>query len=145
MQQLQQWFEPLLWTIGVIMALVGFYQAVIRPINKGIKKTVDVHKEIQDSFNTIRNDIEAVSDKLSSVQNDVAALKAKHEQSDGIQLSIIRDRILDIYLRNCKSDTISMEELETVNDLYMSYQALGGNSFISHLMEDLNKKTAHPL
>lgn len=70
--------------------------------------------------------------KNKKIINDINLLK------QGI-CALQRDTLLKLY-KTCESrDWCSVEEKESINELYESYHSLGGNSFITDMIKHINK------
>lgn len=55
------------------------------------------------------------------------------------QRSLIKARIVQTHDTSCEKGYIGKYSLETVEDLFKQYTALGGNSFIVGMMEDIRE------
>ena len=55
------------------------------------------------------------------------------------QRSLIKARIVQTHDSCCEKGSIGKYSLETVEDLFKQYTALGGNSFIVGMMEDIRE------
>ncbi len=66
--------------------------------------------------------------------------KTKEEQKRILegQRCILRDRMLRIYYANQEKKTIRQYEFENFVLLYEAYKALGGNSFIDKIYDEVN-------
>ena len=54
----------------------------------------------------------------------------------GVQC-LLRNVIKDMYYSNRESKTLREYERKTLDSCYEAYKALGGNSFITHLVEEM--------
>lgn len=57
---------------------------------------------------------------------------------DGVRC-ILRSEILHTYYRHREAKKIRQYEYENVVFLYKAYKALGGNSFIDHIYQEINE------
>lgn len=53
-------------------------------------------------------------------------------------IEIIKNIIIDKYYILKRTNCITLEEKEYINDLYNEYKKLGGNDIINHIMLDIN-------
>ena len=78
-----------------------------------------------------------------------AALLIKHIRERLLGLGLIKDGIMwllateirKIYYRNLENQRLRQYEYETVSFCYKAYKALGGNSFIKHIVEEMETWT----
>lgn len=54
-------------------------------------------------------------------------------------ISVIKNIFIDKFYMHKNKGCISLNEKETLNNLYIEYKKLGGNGIIDDLMEDLDK------
>ena len=58
------------------------------------------------------------------------------KQREGMKC-LLRGRMLNVYYKNKEGGTIRQYEYENFCAYYESYKALGGNSFITHIAEEV--------
>lgn len=58
------------------------------------------------------------------------------KQREGIKC-LLRGRMLNLYYKNRENETIRQYEYENFTAYYESYKALGGNSFIDHIADEV--------
>lgn len=64
--------------------------------------------------------------------------KKSHDKLEISQQRQIKKDLLDMYRQAQKCDYVLIYELEIFNNLYDSYKALGGNSFIDEIHDKYN-------
>lgn len=116
---------------GAIATILALLTVVITPLRKKvvgwISKTSD-----KDGINGKIDNLTTLVEK-SIEQND--KLQADMDkQSEALKASI-RNSILNLYYKCMAKKSITTFELQNITELYSNYQALGGNSFVSHIME----------
>ena len=139
---------------GSLITIITFCTLVFKPLRerfiKWIRKIMnreEIDKEIvsvNDKFNKEISGINEKIDKLTElvektvVQNDNLQSEMS-KQSEALKASL-RNSILKIYY-DCKTKGyITTFQLQNVTELFENYKALGGNSFISHLMDEILNK-----
>lgn len=138
MNELQQWFAPLLWIIGTITALGGFIRFC-----KPLWNIVQAPKEMQGQFQCFREDMDAhfiaVNTRLDKYDEDLQHLKARAESADTIQLSLLRSGIVSSYHTAMDKGEIPDNLYRTICDMFESYKKDGGNSYIETVMEQVEE------
>lgn len=67
-------------------------------------------------------------------------LKKQKYQQDSLKMgmqAMLRDRIVDAYYKAIDRGYMPIYMMENVNQLYEQYHNLGGNSFVTHLIEEM--------
>lgn len=130
--------DAILYVCGAIASIAG--AAAI--LNKLLKKTIEnttkdsISKEMdknQEKLNCQINEIKCALDNYIQSNNDA------NEIVKSSLLSITRDRINQAHAFYMQNNFIGTYSLSVLEDLFASYQKLGGNSFISKEMQDLRE------
>lgn len=50
---------------------------------------------------------------------------------------LLRDRILSLYYQNCEQQSLKIYEYENICYMYKQYKALGGNSFVEKIWNEI--------
>ena len=120
--------------VAAIAAAVGIISNVIKKTIKNvsgevIKSTLsECHKRISDEISNLNKKLNDYSEK--SAEND--------ELLKNALMNLIKARINQEHTSYAKKSTIGAYSLATLDELYVSYKQLGGNSFIEHEMNDLH-------
>lgn len=111
-------------TIGLsafVIALSNIYQFIKKP-----------KQMLEDYHNKEREEILTMIKEVIQEEN-------KKSQVNCVQHTVVLKLVLStqierIYWQGLESETLYLYNLETLNLLYESYKALGGNGYIEHLM-----------
>lgn len=79
-----------------------------------------------------------VSNKKQAKKNKDDSEKKSEDIKEGLKC-LLRSKMLETYYKRQKSKQIRQFELENFIHLYESYKALGGNSFIDEVHEEVMK------
>lgn len=130
--------DVILYICGAIVSIATAVGIVSKYFTKIIKK--NIKESIDESMKTYQ----AESDKKIMELKNV--LETHIENSDGsndlikdVLLSLTRDRINRAHSYYMNREKIGTYTLSTLEDLYVSYLKLGGNSFVHKEMEDLRE------
>lgn len=137
MAELQTWFAPLLWILGTITALVAFIR-LCKPIWNLFQGPKEMTKSLNDvSAKLDKNHLEAVG-RLDTVDATLHQLQENDKVMEGVQLSLLRDRLNQGYHYYVIEGELPEEAYRSFCEMYSSYKKLGGNSFIDHVMEQIH-------
>lgn len=73
------------------------------------------------------------------MEDHVKISEAKFSKTEGVQLSILRNMITDIYYRYKDAQKLPMYEKESLHHMYDDYVSRGGNSYIPSIVEIMDK------
>lgn len=129
--------------LGSILTVSAVLTLFVKPIRekfaKWINKTANT-QEFENKFTDINSKIDNLTtlvEKSIEQNNELQAEMIK--QSEALKASL-RNSILKIYY-DCKAKGyITTFQLQNVTELFENYKALGGNSFISHIMDEIFTK-----
>lgn len=113
--------------------------------DEALKDGKQERKEIRDVIEKIakQNDeqyamIAHQDEKINSLCDDVKALKQQGNRNSQADRDMLRDAILRIYHRCYEVDGwITVNDLESLQHMYSSYIALGGNGMIPSIREKI--------
>ena len=94
----------------------------------------EMKKHLAENTKERREQIKEIKDQIDDI---VSFDKKNHEALK----DMIRERIVSVYYANLENKSLHYEEWETVCELANSYFSLGGNHFISNLMEQMKQWT----
>lgn len=116
---------------GAISTTIALIILIIKPIrNKFVSwvgKTADT--------DGINKKIDRLTELVETTVEQNKELKAEmNKQSEALKASI-RNSILNLYYKCLAKGYITTFELQNVSELYANYKSLGGNSFISKVVD----------
>lgn len=119
--------------ISAIVVITGFITMLIKPIRKRliswithINKTDDTKEELRNLGTLIEKQV-ALHESLSE-DNEL--------QKEAIKC-LLRNEIVSIYYKNCDKCELTVHQFENLTSLYEAYVALGGNSFVKKLYDEI--------
>lgn len=126
----------IVYICGVITSIAAAVTVIIGVLKKAIKKATE---------DTIKTEVsslkESFDEQLKALNEKLLEYRAVQDNTDEVikkaLLNTTRDRINqahDIYM---EKEYIGAHSLFVIEELYTSYKALGGNSFIDRQMEDI--------
>lgn len=118
---------------GAISTTIALIILIIKPIRNKfvlwVGKTADT--------DGINKKIDRLTELVETTVEQNKELKAEmNKQSEALKASI-RNSILNLYYKCMSRGTITTYELQNISELYANYQALGGNSFVSLIMDSV--------
>lgn len=120
----------LIVTVG---SAVGVIIKVLKKFLKGI--TTDIlRSELSSYQSSINEKLEDMNDKLCKF---IEHQESSNETMKDSLLASTRDRINQAHDYYMRKGFIGAHSLYVIEELYSTYTKLGGNSFISHQMEDI--------
>ena len=125
---------------GAIATIIALLTLICKPLRSKFAKWVNKTANT-DEFNKKFDDINAKLDNLAELvektieQNDKLQ-EELNKQSEALKASL-RNSILKTYYCCQKQGYITTYQLQNVTELYNNYKNLRGNSFVSHLVEDV--------
>lgn len=129
--------------LGSVLTVSAVVTLLVKPIRekfvKWINKTANT-QEFENKFININDKIDNLTTLVEKSIDQNNILQAEmSKQSEALKASL-RNSILKIYY-DCKAKGyITTFQLQNVTELFENYKALGGNSFICHLMDELLSK-----
>lgn len=121
--------------IGAIVAIVKFFKKTTDSLKEAVEKIVNDGNAAQN------DDIKALIEGQETLKKDVEALSEMVDNSRFANQAALRSTIVNVYYKYKDCDEIPFYEKENLDKLYAAYQAVGGNSFVSKLYEELSKKS----
>lgn len=122
--------------LSTLLTVSAVVTLLVKPIRekftKWVRKTSD-SDDINDKIDNLTDLVEKSIEQNNKLQVEMS------KQSEALKASL-RNSILKIYY-DCKAKGyITTFQLQNVTELFENYKALGGNSFISHLMDEILNK-----
>ena len=133
-----------------ILAIAGVVSLIVSGYKRGEKKIISNYLEKIDKEN-ISGSVSEIKEQLTSIKSDLdefrriykADTKQNKEEMNKIRRNLLdntRSRLIELYKYYIDKEDIDENQLYVLNELYDSYEALGGNSFILRQKEDINDK-----
>lgn len=151
-------------TLGDILSILS----IIASLWAAVKLVKEIRKPREDRDKAIDKSLKEHTDKLEEHDNILASHTVKldkidttlenvseaiHESSESSRdadiliktaiCSIQRQTILDACTKCLESGKASLEQKETISSMYKSYHDLGGNSFVTQIVEQVMKLPLH--
>ena len=128
--------DIILYICSAIVSIAGAAAILSKILKKTIERTTkdSISKFMRESQQKLDSQIEEIKDSLSEymrINNDA------NEIVKSSLLSITRDRINQAHTLHMQNKFIGTYSMSVLEDLFASYQKLGGNSFIFKEMQDL--------
>ena len=132
-------------TFGVSGLLLFFVKRYYEKKDEALKEGKRERREIKDAIDKIAKQNEEQyamiafqNDKISSLSDDIKALREQGSQNSQADRDILRDAMLRIY-HNCYEvkGWISVNDLESFQNMFESYTALHGNGMIPSVREKI--------
>lgn len=134
---------------SVIVAIATAVTVIVKTVNNTVNKItkITIDKALKDNKEEIHNDIMMNHDALSSSLEDINSkltdyILSNNNNNDIIRSNLLattRDRINQAHDYYVAKKYIGVHSLSVLEDLYSSYKALGGNSFVEREMKDLRE------
>lgn len=132
-------------TLGVSGLLLFFVKRHYEKKDETLKEGRQERKEIKEAIEKIakQNDeqyamIASQDEKINSLCDSVNTLRQQGDQNSQADRDMLRDAILRIYHRCYEVDGwIAVNDLESLQHMYDSYIALGGNGMIPSVREKI--------
>lgn len=126
----------IVYICGVITSIAAAVTVIIGVLKKAIKKVTE---------DTIKTEVsslkESFDEQLKALNEKLLEYRAVQDNTDEVikkaLLSTTRDRINQVHDIYMEKQYIGAHSLFVIEELYTSYKALGGNSFIDRQMEDI--------
>lgn len=139
--------------LGIIAAAYTFYKMVKElkkpreEKDKKIENNLKEHTETLGKHETILNDhttkLEKIDHSLELISDDIKESSEYTKESDDLikaaLCSMQRQSLLNECEKCIKRGFATLEQKETITSQYDSYHALGGNSFVTTLYEQVMK------
>ena len=133
-----------------ILAIAGVVSLIVSGYKRGEKKIISNYLEKIDKEN-VSGSVSEIKEQLTSIKSDLdefrriykADTKQNKEEMNKIRRNLLdntRSRLIELYKYYIDKEDIDENQLYVLNELYDSYEALGGNSFILRQKEDINDK-----
>lgn len=121
---------------SAIVTVAGAIAIITKVVNNTVKRIASetIKNELSKSQSEIVETMNDLSKKLNDFCKDQTSV---NNQLKASLLASTRDRINQAHDYYIKKKYIGAHSLFVIEELYASYKDLGGNSFISHQMEDI--------
>jgi len=147
--------EITLGDIAVLLGLIAAFWAFLKMVkeikkpredkDKKIEADLKDHKDTLNKHENILNDhtvkLEKIDSSLDLISNDIKESSEYTKESDDLikaaLCSMQRQSLLNECEKCIKNGFATLEQKETITSQYDSYHALGGNSFITKLYEQM--------
>lgn len=127
-----------------VLVIASFIIMLIKPIR--VRFTLWITKQARTEV--IIERLDKIDATISSVDKDVGNIKCQlsehiikndndFKSSQAAHMMSLRCQIREIYTRNYTIKQLTIREQRDVYDLYEAYSALGGNSYIKHMLEEM--------
>lgn len=113
--------------IGWVTVIVGAILAISR------KARFYIQRVIKNDANS-----EQLAKSVADIKKDVESLVEAKTKSDRAVQSLLRNELTNIYYSGVDKKILIGHEKENVNKLNDSYKSLGGNSYVSELVDEMN-------
>ena len=132
-------FKDIAVILGCITSTITVITLVMAAIPKFRKKVADWIRGKSGSSN-IEKDIAQVKYMLEKHMADDMSKKEGIALQKEAMKCMLRDTITHIYYKRVNSGEIPVYEMEDLVHLYESYKALGGNSYVKNLYDQMTKE-----
>lgn len=136
--------------ISSVLLIVGFIVTTVKPIRARFAAWVTKQAKTTDlisRLDSIDSNIKTVNDEVSHISSNLTAHIAENtvdiKNANRAQMMSVRCQIRDIYVHNLPKKSLSIREQRDIHDLYDAYLALGGNSYIHTMVEEMKDWHIH--
>lgn len=134
MENIQAWFEPLLWILSTITAL-GLFARFCKPIWNFIQLPKELCKTMKSLKEDMDTHFERIDKRIDKFEIDIAELKEIDNLTKEVQQSLLRDRLLQGYHFYKERGGIPGEAYRSLCEMHEIYKARNGNSYTDSVME----------
>lgn len=150
-----EWLQPVCNIIiivgGAIMAIKNVSEWFGKPIRLFKKKTDESFKEkvleiIKEETPKLLNDEQYLSkikqEILKEMQGELDQISHLAKQYEALAISakdVLREKIMQIYFKNKKDKAMTLHEKEALDQYYIDYKAIKGNSYIDKYYNRMKK------
>jgi hypothetical protein len=150
-----EWLQPVCNIIiivgGAIMAIKNVSEWFGKPIRLFKKKTDESFKEkvleiIKEETPKLLNDEQYLSkikqEILKEMQGELDQISHLAKQYEALAISakdVLREKIMQIYFKNKKDKALTLHEKEALDQYYIDYKAIKGNSYIDKYYNRMKK------
>ena len=150
-----EWLQPVCNVIiivgGAIMAIKNVSEWFGKPIRLFKKKTDESFKEkvieiIKEEVPKLLNDEQYLSkikqEILKEMQGELDQISHLAKQYEALAISakdVLREKIMQIYFKNKKDKAMTLHEKEALDQYYIDYKAIKGNSYIDKYYNRMKK------
>lgn len=141
MTELQAWFQPLLWVLATITAIVAFIR-LCKPVWKIFTAPADFSKQLSIFSQEMHDKFADMNERMDRQDADLLALREREKKMSDVQLSLLHDQIRVIYHQAEKDGHISTSDFERVEQLHAQD---GKDPIIDHFVDvltEMHKKEA---
>lgn len=142
MEDLKAWFEPLLWILGTITALVAFIR-----LCKPVWKVFSAPKDLTDKIDVLNSKLDEhfvdadakfgkIEEALDAQTANIESLTSWNQKEDSITLSLLHDAIVQIYQEAKEKGSISEVSYYRACELYKKN---GNSQYIDSIMTALTE------
>ena len=130
--------EVLVSICASIVTVSGAVTVIWKILSKNIKQQFDelIETSVKELDSRFSQDLDSIKEKLDTQSEENVSMV---KQVSEALLNITRDRINSAYEHYIKKDYIDAHTMFTLEEVYKSYVALGGNSFVQEQMLELRK------
>lgn len=150
-----EWLQPVCNVIiivgGAIMAIKNVSEWFGKPIRLFKKKTDESFKEkvleiIREETPKLLNDEQYLNkikqEILKEMQGELDQISHLAKQYEALAISakdVLREKIMQIYFKNKKDKAMTLHEKEALDQYYIDYKAIKGNSYIDKYYNRMKK------
>ena len=138
MVALHEWFQPLLWVLGTITAIIGFIR-LCKPIWDLLETPKKLNNSLLKLNNEITNHFKTIDERLNELDLCMQSCKVQNDLSIEGQINLLRDRLSQGYNYHSERGKISEDAYRSLCEIYAIYKKLGGNSYAANLMGKIDE------
>lgn len=135
MTELQAWFQPILWVLATITAIVAFVKLII-PAIKHFMKPAKLEKVLEGHIENISKKLDHFDDRLDTIDDNLDDLMSKVNRNEDVELALLHDAIVQIYHFSKSRGGVYAEDYARACELY-KYN--GKSQYIETIMEELTE------
>lgn len=143
MPELQAWFQPILWVMATITAIVAFVKLIL-PAIKMFLKPAKVEETLNGHIENISNKLDHFDDRLDTIDANLDDLIEKVRREEEVELALLHDAIVQIYHFSKSQGKVFPEDYQRACELY-KYN--GKSQYVETIMDELTelyKKSVAP-
>ena len=135
MTELQAWFQPLLWVLATITAIVAFVK-LIMPAIKHFMKPAKLEAALTSHIDNISKKLDHFDERLDTIDGNLSDLMDKVRRNEDVELALLHDAIVQIYHFSKTRGGVYAEDYQRACELY-KYN--GKSQYIETIMDELTE------
>lgn len=132
LSEIQKW-------ITLILPIITFGSLIVPKIRKWIKRKLRELigiQEIQDKTNEIQQEISSMKQQINLIETTLNNHLDRDKEKVEAQMYNLKDSLMRSFHFYINRGYITLEELNTLQDVYKSYRKFGGNGVFKALWEN---------